>query len=130
MAANYGPMRMQIYAMGLPVIVESVDALPGGMMGCYVEDVQTILIDRRIPYTAKRCTLVHELVHWLHADDHCGVSERRTRWETARLLVNPIEYALAEGTYDGDPWLIADDLNVTVEVILDYRQMLHETVRA
>ncbi|MCX8646280.1 hypothetical protein J3T92_06630, partial [Bifidobacterium sp. B4081] len=28
-----------------------------------------ILIDRSMTYTQKRCTLVHELIHWQHADN-------------------------------------------------------------
>lgn len=127
--ANYGPLRMQIYAVGLPVTISSVDRLPSGMLGCYIEDLRTILIDRRIPYTAKRCTLVHELIHWLHADATCGRHEQRTRWETARRLIDPAEYALAEQVYDGDVYLMAEELNVTPQIINDYRQWLHETVR-
>lgn len=60
---TYGHVRMAIYSAGLDVEIRSADHLPNGMMGCYSERTRTILIDRRLPYVAKRCTLVHELVH-------------------------------------------------------------------
>lgn len=99
---TYGHVRMAIYSAGLDVEIRSADHLPNGMMGCYSERTRTILIDRRLPYVAKRCTLVHELVHWSHGDDRCGLHEMRTRAETARLLISPTEYALAERMYDGN----------------------------
>ena len=72
------------------------------------QGADTILIDRRITYTRKRCTLVHELVHWAHDDDTskgCEGSriERRCRRRTALLLIDPAEYALAERMYGGNP---------------------------
>lgn len=93
----------------------------------------TVLIDRRITYTRKRCALVHELVHWQHGDDTSngcrgGKLEQRCRHETAILLINPAEYALAERMYDGNPYQIAAELNVTIQIIQDYRQWLHDNV--
>lgn len=121
---TYGHIRMAIYAAGMDVDVESAPRLPDGMMGCYCERTHVILIDRRLPYVAKRCTLVHELVHWAHGDSRCGEHERRTRMETARRLIDPAEYATAEITYEADPWLMAEDLDVTVQVVKDYRMWL------
>lgn len=121
---------MAIYSAGLDVEIRSADHLPNGMMGCYSERTRTILIDRRLPYVAKRCTLVHELVHWSHGDDRCGLHEMRTRAETARLLISPTEYALAERMYDGNVWRIADELEVTLSLVSDYKEMLHDSVAA
>lgn len=120
---------------GVPVssgvmVNRTLNFLPNGMMGCYSERTRTILIDRRLPYVAKRCTLVHELVHWSHGDDRCGLHEMRTRAETARLLISPTEYALAERMYDGNVWRIADELEVTSGIINDYRTLLHDRVAA
>ena len=88
-----------------------------------------ILIDRRLTYTAKRCTLAHELLHWRHGDTDCANNsskvEIRTRRQTARLLIDPAELALAERMYDDDLWSIADELNVTTQVLTDYRAMLN-----
>lgn len=127
---TYGHVRMAIYSAGLDVEIRSADHLPNGMMGCYSERTRTILIDRRLPYVAKRCTLVHELVHWSHGDDRCGLPEMRTRAETARLLISPTEYALAERMYDGNVWRIADELEVTLSLVSDYKEMLHDSVAA
>ena len=126
---TYGQMRMAV--LGCDVTVASA-ILPGMMAGMYDEASRTILIDRRLTYRQKRCTLVHELMHWRHGDGECswgqGKAERRARRETALTLVSPIEYALAEQLYDGKPEPIAQELNVTRQVIEDYRMMLHESM--
>lgn len=57
---TYGAMRRAI--VGLPVTVSSA-ILPDGLWGCYDAENHVILIDRRLTYAAKRCTLVHELLH-------------------------------------------------------------------
>ncbi|UIY46309.1 ImmA/IrrE family metallo-endopeptidase [Bifidobacterium pseudocatenulatum] len=123
---TYGAMRRAI--VGLPVTVSSA-LLPDGLWGCYDAATEVILIDRRLTYTAKRCTLVHELLHWQHGDTGCAndhsKQERRARRETASLLIDPVELALLERMYD-DPWSIADELNVTIQVLTDYRQILAE----
>lgn len=127
----YGRMRMMLYHVAPELTVASA-MLPSGLDGCYCEETQTILIDRRLTYTAKRCVLVHELMHWRHGDAGCGPlngkAERRARRETALALVSPVEYALAEQLYDGEPEPIAQELDVTRQVIEDYRLMLHDGI--
>lgn len=122
---TYGAMRRAI--IGLPVTVSSA-ILPDGLWGCYDGENNVILIDRRLTYTAKRCTLVHELLHWKHGDTGCSNDrsrqERRTRTQTALLLVNPTELALLERMYEYESQ-IADELNVTTQVLTDYRAMLN-----
>lgn len=122
---TYGAMRRAI--IGLPV-TESSAILPDGLWGCYDATTGVILIDRRLTYTAKRCTLVHELLHWKYGDDGCSNDrsrqERRTRTQTALLLIDPIELAALERMYDDDLWSIADELNVTMQVLEDYRHTL------
>lgn len=130
---SYGRMRMALYDVAQELNVSSA-LLPGILDGIYCLETNTILIDRRITYTRKRCTLVHELVHWRHGDDTTsgcmgGKMERRCRRETAILLIDPAEYALAERMYDGDPYQMAAELNVTVQIIEDYRALLYEHVR-
>ena len=129
---TYGQMRNAI--LGLDVRVCSA-LLPDRTYGLYDESKRLILIDRRMTYTRKRCTLMHELVHWLHGDQTCtGVignrHERRTRLETARRLISPLEYATAETIWDGKPGPIASELNVTQEIVEDYRSMLHDMIPA
>ena len=122
---TYGAMRRAI--IGLPVTVSSA-ILPDGLWGCYDASNSVILIDRRLTYTAKRCVLTHELLHWRHGDTGCSNNssklERRARRQTARLLIDPAELALAERMYDDDLWSIADELNVTLQVLEDYRHTL------
>ena len=112
--------------IGLPVTVSSA-ILPNGLWGCYDDENHVILIDRRLTYTAKRCTLVHELLHWRHGDTGCSNDssklERRARTQTALTLVNPTELALLERMYEYE-WQIADELNVTTQVLEDYRSTL------
>jgi Zn-dependent peptidase ImmA (M78 family) len=111
----------------LPVTVSSA-ILPDGLWGCYDASNSVILIDRRLTYTAKRCVLTHELLHWKHGDDGCSNNrskqERRARTQTALTLVDPAELALLEHMYDDDLWSIADELNVTMQVLEDYRHTL------
>lgn len=121
---TYGAMRRAI--IGLPVTVSSA-ILPDGLWGCYDAPNSVILIDRRLTYTAKRCVLTHELLHWKHGDDGCAndrsKQERRCRTQTALLLVNPAELALLERMYEYE-WQIADELNVTTQVLEDYRRTI------
>lgn len=121
---TYGAMRRAI--VGLPVTVSSA-ILPNGLWGCYDNETRVILIDRRLTYTAKRCTLVHELLHWKHGDTGCSNNrskqERRARTQTALTLVNPTELALLERMYEYE-WQIADELNVTTQVLEDYRRTI------
>lgn len=123
---TYGAMRRAI--IGLPVTVSSA-ILPDGLWGCYDASNSVILIDRRLTYTAKRCVLTHELLHWKHGDDgcsnDCSKQERRARMQTALTLVNPTELALLERMYDDDPWSIADELDVTMQVLADYQATLN-----
>lgn len=124
-AMTYGAMRRAIST--LPVTVSSA-ILPDGLWGCYDATTGVILIDRRLTYTAKRCTLVHELLHWKYGDDGCSNDrsrqERRTRTQTALLLIDPIELAALERMYDDDLWSIADELDVTTQVLEDYRRTI------
>ena len=123
---TYGAMRRAI--TGLPVTVSSA-ILPDGLWGCYDNETHVILIDRRLTYTAKRCTLVHELLHWKHGDDGCAndrsKQERRCRTQTALLLVNPTTLALLERMYEYESQ-IADELDITTQVLEDYRRTLAE----
>ena len=125
---SYSDMRRA--AACLPVTISSA-ILPGSLWGCYDASNDVILIDRRLTYTAKRCTLVHELLHWRHGDDGCSSDrskrERRVRRQTALMLVNPVELATLERMYDDDLWSIADELDVTMQVLEDYRRILAES---
>ena len=126
---TYGAMRRAI--IGLPVTVSSA-LLPDGLWGCYDNETRVILIDRRLTYTAKRCTLVHELLHWRHGDTGCSNDssklERRARRETALTLIDPLHYGMLEQMYEGNSWNISQELEVTQQVLGDFRQVMAERV--
>lgn len=126
---TYGVMRRAI--TGLPVTVSSA-ILPDGLWGCYDNETHVILIDRRLTYTAKRCTLVHELLHWRHGDTGCSNDssklERRARRETALTLIDPLHYGMLEQMYEGNSWNISQELEVTQQVLGDFRQVMAERV--
>lgn len=86
-----------------------------------------VLHDGLTPVQA-RCTLCHELEHVRYGDRVCGgKGEARARRRTALRLVSPVAYAAAEQIYDGCAWQIACELGVTMQVIDDYRQVLHDS---
>jgi hypothetical protein len=122
---SYGDMRR--WASQHHVLVGS-DFLQQGRQGIYDAEYGTILIDRGMNYTQKRCTFVHEWVHSMYGDIGCGrlaaKSERRTSLKTAQLLIDPLEYATAEEMFDGDLYRMAAELNVTHQVIKDYQLWL------
>ncbi|MFT8787280.1 MAG: hypothetical protein ABF806_01810 [Bifidobacterium psychraerophilum] len=123
---TYGQIRR--YAESLPVTVCSAQ-LPENVQGVFNGMLSTIIIDRAMTYTMKRCALTHELVHWAHGDDSCnGIMgarmEQRTRRETAALLIPRIEYATLENIYEGEAYPMAVELNVTEQVLKDYRELI------
>ena len=127
---TYGDMRRAI--VHLPVTVSSA-ILPDGLWGCYDDENHVILIDRRLTYAAKRCILVHELTHWRHGDSSCERvartrEEHRARRETALTQIDPLHYGLLEQMYDGNSWNIAQELEVTQQVLGDFRQIMAEHV--
>lgn len=126
---TYGAMRRAI--VGLPVTVSSA-ILPDGLWGCYDASNSVILIDRRLTYTAKRCVLTHELLHWRHGDTGCSNDssklERRARRETALTLIDPLRYGMLEQMYEGNSWNISQELEVTQQVLGDFRLAMSERV--
>ena len=99
------------------------------MCGLYYEPLRLIILDDGLADFQRRCTLCHELVHARHHDVGCfGGSERRAHRETALRLISPAEYASAELMYEGDVWQIAGMLDVTVQVVEDYRALLHDGI--
>lgn len=108
------------------------EELPENVNGVYDEQTRIIIIDPRLNERQKRCTLTHELFHWIHGDtcrqsQYGDKAETHVRKETAILLVNPFEYIQSERVYEGELFLMAVDLNVTVSVLEDYRLTLADT---
>lgn len=123
---TYGQMRAACYGVAGLTVASAL--LPDDLMGVYSERSGTILVDRRLTYTQKRCVLAHELSHWRHGDEGCAgvashLEESRARRETALLLVDPVRLMVAETMY-GNLWAIAAELDVTLQVASDYRSVI------
>ncbi len=108
--------------------------LPSGLCGFYYEPARLIVLDESMPDFQRRCTLCHELVHARYHDNGCGTpygvkAERRARRQTALRLIDPVEYASAEALCEGDAYRIACELDVTLQVVNDYQDMLHDMAR-
>lgn len=103
--------------------------------GEYDPDTRTAYIDPAMSIEQKTCTLQHELIHARHFDAglrimHPGKEECLTRKETALALINPGDYMHAEDLYGGEPYAMAQELGITVGVLLDYRRWLHDNLAA
>ena len=125
--------QMRWLAARLGVSVASSEDMDDDTAGVYCETTQSILIDRNMTYRQKRCTLAHELVHWEHGDQACTPmletkAECRTRRETAMRLIRPDAYADAETLCEGHAAGIAEELEVTRQVLDDYRTLLHDSL--
>lgn len=122
--------NMLLLADVLGVRVESA-SLPPDVCGLYDDRRRLIILDARLNWRQEACALRHELFHAQYHDPGCGseygmACERRCRRETARALISPAEYAMAERMFDADPWNMAVELGVTMQVLRDYRQLLRD----
>ena len=59
--------------------------------------------------------------------DWLNQRQRRCRRETALALISPVDYGMAEEVYEGNTWMMAVELGVTVQVLSDYRQLLYDS---
>ncbi|RYM96097.1 M78 family metallopeptidase domain-containing protein [Bifidobacterium animalis] len=121
---NYGPLRMSLYRLA-PSLMVCSDYLDGNLCGMYIDEVETIIVDRRLTMDVKRCVLVHELVHWARADSQCGgYQEIKVRQIAAEALIDRKRYAQVECMYEGCSAAMAEELGVTQEVVDDYKSLL------
>lgn len=106
--------------------------LPDGLCGAWHETSRTIFLHDRLNQRQRRCTLCHELIHARHHDPGCGSQygikcERCCRRETALALISPVDYGMAETVYEGNAWMMAVELGVTIQVLNDYRRLLYDS---
>lgn len=125
---------LTIEARRMGVLIEDKE-FDGTQCGEYDPDTRTAYIDPTMSMEQRVCTLQHELIHAKHFDDGLGLlsrekEERLTRKETAFSLINPIEYMRTEDLYGGEPYAMAQELGITVGVLLDYRRWLHDNLAA
>lgn len=117
--------------MGLKVLESDI---PDTTCGLYCDRLRTIWLADWLNDRQRLCALCHEIVHAKYHDLGCGTRfgvkcERRARRETALMLISPSEFAMAERMWDGDTWHMAAELNVTTQVLEDYRRLLEERSR-
>lgn len=100
--------------------------LPAGYEGLYAPNMNLIILDSRLTDVQRRCTLCHELIHAEWDDAGCmggGKAEIRAQRLTAETLIDEDGYRRAEALYDGDAYAMACELNVTMQVLCDYRSL-------
>lgn len=125
---------LTIEAQRMGVLIEDRD-FDGTQCGEYDPDTRTAFIDPTMSVEQRVCTLQHELIHARHFDDGLRLLSREkeeclTRKETALALINPVEYMHAEELYEGEPYAMAQELRITVNVLQDYRHWLHDNIAA
>lgn len=116
-------------SMGLTIVSYR---LPRDTCGLYDDRRKLILLADWLNQRQRRCTLCHELIHAKHHDSGCGTQyglkcERRCRRETALVLISPVNYGMVEQVYEGNTWMMSVELGVTIQVLNDYRQLLHDS---
>lgn len=123
-------LERQAEAMGLKVLESDI---PGTTCGLYCDRLRTIWLADWLNDRQRLCTLCHELVHAKYRDLGCGTRfgvkcERRARRESALFLIEPMRYGLLEQMYEGNSWNIAQELEVTQQVLGDFRLAMSERV--
>lgn len=103
--------------------------LPEGMLGCYLPGEARIYLALGLTPIEQRSVLAHELGHVHYGHGFCSPDgsaaarseERRADVFAARLLIDPDDYARAEGWITSADEL-AEDLGVTPDLLCAYRE--------
>lgn len=100
----------------------------GGPKAAWLPQQSAVTVRLGMDDAETLCALAHELGHAHYGDPagHDRRYEQRADRFAARLLISPVEYALAERTYGTHPARLAAELGVTVHMIRTWRGM-HQT---
>lgn len=103
--------------------------LPRGTRGLYDDHEKRIYLDLRLTAAERRSTLAHELGHAHHGHD-CSTpaAERQARTYAAEILIDPAEFARLERVNPDAHWM-AEELDVTPQIVIDYRHHCLTRVR-
>ncbi len=128
-ASDLDVLRQYAKSARIRIVEQS---LPDGVCGAWHDASRTIFLHDRLNQRQLYCTLCHELIHAWHHDPGCGTPygvkcERRCRRETALALISPVDYGMAEEVYEGNTWMMAVELGVTIQVLTDYRRLLYDS---
>lgn len=129
MGPSYLDLLDMASRLGVWVDVDDVGWLEGGAMGGWFPDHDLILLAPGLHPVEERCTLAHELGHatyrhragvggWLQARQ-----EQQADRFAAKLLISPIEYELAERLYGPSPSLLAQELDVTTNIVTTWQRI-------
>ncbi|WP_346347584.1 ImmA/IrrE family metallo-endopeptidase [Gardnerella vaginalis] len=105
--------------------------LPDGYYGIYYHPKRLIVLDEGLLEYQQKCALCHELVHAYYGDDGCFIStkaEIRARKVTALRLISLEDYKALEKIYSNMDYLIACELEVTLEILQDYKRYYLENL--
>lgn len=105
----------------------TVHHTPLDRLSAVTDGSATIWLDDRLTETEQRCALTHELVHvdFGHVGHQPESIERKVRERTARLLI-PFERLYRVRHWQGRPDTLAEDLEVTPDVLRDRLRWLTE----
>lgn len=96
--------------------------LPLDEVNGFVNADRAVVINSRLSERKQRVVLAHELGHLYHGHDWRLAhdqerDERQADIYAALILIDPVEYALAERIYDGCLGSIANELGVTRRLV-------------
>lgn len=96
--------------------------IPLALAGVYWREQNKIIVDSRMPPSHQLATLAHEYVHALHCHDGCQAPDVEA-WvdrKAARLLLSPVDYAVAERLHEGNLVAVACELDLPLWVVRAY----------
>ncbi|QXB17865.1 protein of unknown function [Corynebacterium coyleae] len=133
MAPSYVDLLDMASRLGVWVDVDDVGWLEGGETGGWFPEHDLILLAPGLHPIEQRCTLAHELGHVTH-EHRAGITgwlkarqEQQADRFAATLLISPIEYELAERLYGHSPNLLAQELDVTTNIVTTWQRLYERT---
>lgn len=121
-ARDYDPWE-HAEVLDLPIVFR--DDLPDAeMVACYSHEHQAVFVRTGLHGAVERCAIAHEIVHFEHGDVGTNdPQEERADRIAARRLIRP--WRLDE-LAEGDPAVIALELNVTEKIMRTYMRMIRQ----
>ncbi len=104
----------------------------GGPKAAWIPGQNAITVQIGMSDADTLCSLAHELGHAHYGDPpgHQPRYEARADRFAARILISPVEYALAEQAYGTHPARLAAELGVTIHLINVWRMIQENEIPA
>jgi hypothetical protein len=109
--------------------------LPAGERGRIYPRLSVMLLDPRLGQAEQRCTVAHDLAHWILDHDTCTDRRSGTRTEreaehfAARWLVDLEQYVLAN-QWSAHDIEIAEELWIDLPMLTAWRECMNDEERA